>query len=781
MRSLASAAAGGSFAPGGRRRDGRGISPSDPKKRLSAGGIAGRPTRTSRPRTPVFALAALAALLLSAALAAPASAAAPTFDSAFTCNVATPCGTITSNFTPERLAVNEQTGDVYVMDIGNDAVVVFNSAGVYQSTISGSSTTARTFSFGGGQLGAGGPFETDIAVDNSGGANEGNIYVVSEHSSGIDGGPAGVFAFRSDGTFLWQANPAAGGTDMCGVAVDSSGALWVADFSLGVRQLDPTTGATIGSPLFSNGNVNGTCQLATDSHGNFFTRLWAMNGGVVGKYDSLGNHVGTLDSGNSFDVATDSTNDNVYLAQRTQVAEYDSAGNAVSGTPFGSTELGSGFAIGVAVNGPGRRVYVADRTSGNIDIYDIPAPTHTLSVTVNGTGNGSVDADSGLIANCTNGGGTCSDSYPEGTVVRLTATPTNSTITWSGGGCSGSSTSCNVTMSADESVTVTFNQNKPTVGGENSSGVSQTGATLAGTANPNGAATTCLVEWGTTTGYGTRVAVSTNPGSGTSAVPVSAPALSGLSANTLYHWRLDCTNAGGTTNGSDQTFRTLAPPPTPAPSATTGAASGVTPTGATLAGTVNPNGSATSCRFEYGTTTAYGSSVDCASAPGGGASAVAVSAALSGLSAGTTYHYRLDATNAGGTTNGADMTFATPTPPPGLGTLVLKSKTATVTKGKAALKVACQGGAGSTCSGKLTLTARVKKGKKRKTIVVGSVNVRLNAGQSATLSVKLSGTAKSLLAKAPHKLAASASGGGLKKATSVTLKQAVAKKHKKKH
>jgi IPT/TIG domain len=96
-----------------------------------------------------------------------------------------------------------------------------------------------------------------------------------------------------------------------------------------------------------------------------------------------------------------------------------------------------------------------------------------------------------------------------------------------------------------------------------------------------------------------------------------------------------------------------------APAATTGAASGVTATAATLNATVNPEGQETACSFEYGTTEHYGASLPCTSAPGGGASPVPVSLALSGLARGTTYHDRVVASNATGTTDGADATFTT--------------------------------------------------------------------------------------------------------------------------
>jgi alpha-tubulin suppressor-like RCC1 family protein len=95
----------------------------------------------------------------------------------------------------------------------------------------------------------------------------------------------------------------------------------------------------------------------------------------------------------------------------------------------------------------------------------------------------------------------------------------------------------------------------------------------------------------------------------------------------------------------------------------TGAASGVSADAATLNGTVAPNGLATSYRFEYGTTTSYGTSVPVpdASAGSGGASKP-VSAALTGLARGRTYHFRLVATNGAGTSVGEDGSFDTARP-----------------------------------------------------------------------------------------------------------------------
>jgi hypothetical protein len=84
---------------------------------------------------------------------------------------------------------------------------------------------------------------------------------------------------------------------------------------------------------------------------------------------------------------------------------------------------------------------------------------------------------------------------------------------------------------------------------------------------------------------------------------------------------------------------------------------------ATLNATVNPNGvSVSDCHFEYGTTTSYGSSAACSSLPGSGTSPVAVSASVTGLSVTTTYHFRISATSAEGTSTGSDQAFTTTIP-----------------------------------------------------------------------------------------------------------------------
>jgi hypothetical protein len=181
-------------------------------------------------------------------------------------------------------------------------------------------------------------------------------------------------------------------------------------------------------------------------------------------------------------------------------------------------------------------------------------------------------------------------------------------------------------------------------------------ATLAGTVNPNGGSVSeCYFVYGPTESYGSKANCASLPKSGDkNPVPVSA-SITGLSDHTLYHFRVIAKNSTETSEGSDRTFTTG-----PKAVVQTEAASAITQSGATLNATVNPEGAAvTSCVFDYGTTTSYGQEAHCASMPGSGSTPVPVSAVLPGLSAGTTYHFRILAGTVSGTSNGEDMTLTT--------------------------------------------------------------------------------------------------------------------------
>jgi len=131
--------------------------------------------------------------------------------------------------------------------------------------------------------------------------------------------------------------------------------------------------------------------------------------------------------------------------------------------------------------------------------------------------------------------------------------------------------------------------------------------------------------------------------------------LGSLEPNSEYEVRavgfnLRITHASGVT----KVTTTVSPPATD-----TSGATDVTETSAVLNGTINPFGLQTSYYFEYGTTTAYGSRIPVGieAVAGSGRLARPFSRTITGLTAGTTYHFRLVATNSAGTEEGLDRTF----------------------------------------------------------------------------------------------------------------------------
>lgn len=123
-------------------------------------------------------------------------------------------------------------------------------------------------------------------------------------------------------------------------------------------------------------------------------------------------------------------------------------------------------------------------------------------------------------------------------------------------------------------------------------------------------------------------------------------------------WNWDCVGTSSTTSCSASIQASL-------PTVTTGTVSAITANEAVLSGTASANYASTSVSFEYGPTGSYGSSVTASSSPlAADASGAAVSAAVTGLACGTTYHYRVTAANSVGTSNGADASFSTAACPP---------------------------------------------------------------------------------------------------------------------
>jgi hypothetical protein len=293
-------------------------------------------------------------------------------------------------------------------------------------------------------------------------------------------------------------------------------------------------------------------------------------------------------------VAVDRSRGAVYVGDASSIAEYSSSGTLLltfgSGEPLGGS-LGAGLngVIGIAVNSANGRIYVVNPLHEDVDVF----------------------------------GG-------------VSAPPV-------------------------------FASSQPAV-----SGITRTSALIGGAANPESTKATYYFEYvdgeeyapGSASPYqaGGRTALESLPG-GQTVQTVERLPLTGLRPGTTYHYRMVVSNATQTADGPDETFTTA--PATP-PQVSTGAASEVTPTSVLLSGVVSPRGLPTSYVFEVGTDTTYGGARLFGNA-GSSTGEVPVTVALAYLVPGTTYHYRLAATSFDGSTVGQDGTFTTPGVPSSIG------------------------------------------------------------------------------------------------------------------
>jgi phosphodiesterase/alkaline phosphatase D-like protein len=185
----------------------------------------------------------------------------------------------------------------------------------------------------------------------------------------------------------------------------------------------------------------------------------------------------------------------------------------------------------------------------------------------------------------------------------------------------------------------------------NASAVTATTAQLTADNVKSGSSTaTITFEYGPTIAYGSAVSFANQPAN--RSYPSLSANLGGLQPSTTYYYRVTASNAQGTVTGAGASFSTRAWPVISAAAATA-----ILESWADCNAVLNPSGNQANASFEYGPDTTYGSFSASRMVMGEGT--YPFSTTITGLSAGTTYHYRLRLENADGIVYGPDTVFTT--------------------------------------------------------------------------------------------------------------------------
>jgi hypothetical protein len=326
----------------------------------------------------------------------------------------------------------------------------------------------------------------------------------------------------------------------------------------------------------------------------------------------------------------------------------DTVGNTAGVAGPSATFAVDNTAPGVSIGAPSASVTAGGPVSFTVTYSDANFSGATLSagdITVNSTGSASASSVSvtgsgttrtvtltGITGDGTLGislaAGTASDTV--GNLAGAAGPSTTFTVDNTAPGIVISAPSASTATTGPVTYTVTYSgENSITLGGGDLT-LNKTGTADAGSVMVSGTGSTRTVTLSSLTGVGTL------------GISVAAGTASDTAGN------LAGAAGPGTTFTVDNS-----------PVVTTLTATNLTLTGAVLTGTVNPNGLSTVAVFESGADTNYGTVSALTLTPDNGTVDQAVNATLTGLTPGTTYHYRVAATNSAGAALGVDLTFTT--------------------------------------------------------------------------------------------------------------------------
>jgi hypothetical protein len=428
-----------------------------------------------------------------------------------------------------EVAVNDQTGDIYVADTGNHRVDEFDPSKpkaeqfirAFGANVGGAGIDVCTTTCVKGTSGtAPGAFQepTLITIDNSSGSSKGDVYVG-------DTGDSMITKLTGEGAVVtsWGQEGQKGGFTshekgkLAGISTAPPGSPVEGDL-FAVETFEFTFWSEPDGSEHTNHFFTGlveTPALAVDTE-DLLYELRGEDGGTVQVYDTAGNLVGFEMGGDkrAIDVAIDSSNNDLYLTQRAEAGEggdvqryaaiCHSNCTPIEEFAFESGELKA--PQGLAVDATTHTVYIADSSTNQIEVYtlqEVPPPTPTP---------------------------------PQ------------------------------------------------------ASEVSYTTAKVSGEVNPNGHLTSCRFEYALEASFkdAKSTPCATNPGNGTSPVTVEAQ-LTGLRGSAEYHVRLLAENRGipaNTTRSGVQTLQTLVVAP---PTIKIEPVSAITSTSAHFAGHISPN------------------------------------------------------------------------------------------------------------------------------------------------------------------------------------------------
>jgi NHL repeat len=590
---------------------------------------------------------------------------------------------------PTGIAINQASGEVVVADSGANTVEVFSSeGGAPLSELTG--TPSQSFKFSGLPVG--------VAVDNDPASSAyHDLYVADFFNNVVD-----RFRLISPGKYEydcqidgWYGN----GVQAChettgsptqpfvftpGVTTDSTGSVFISSYGPESGFISEFDAAGKGVMLMNSsehgGFENHPAGLAVDPNGHLFVQNLEVDQEVV-KFTLPSPGDGVPITGRAKAIAIDPTTNELFVDNGSYAEVFDSSGGFIedlSSSPFDP----SGGSRGIAVLGATREIYGSSGSQGNVRVIGpVKVPDVTLCKAT------AVTTTSVILT------GEVNPLETEGAQYRFEYGPSKSygletsfeSIAGNGlmpvsaevtGLEPGATYHCRLDGTDTAGVAgAVINKGPdgtfetlplaPVVDEEPAfaSEVTATHAILNGVVNPGNAPTTYHFAYGLQAGVYTNSLPGVGIGTGLTPVAVEqslAPA--SLTPSTTYHFALIATNSAGTVTGADEEFTTAsvgAVPETP-PAVSTGGAEAVTPNSATLTGTVDPQGTPTTYTFEAGTSTAYGTVLFGGEA-GREHGAVPVSLTIGSLQPGVTYHYRLLATNAAGTTAGSDRVFTTPT------------------------------------------------------------------------------------------------------------------------